>query len=95
MDADALDAAYSLLFLKAAEPPAGATKHAKRAARELRMINDWNGAQRVAGGTSGEVLTSSAGAWTYGRRRGCGGPLHPPAEAACTEAPRSGCAKAR
>jgi len=65
------DAAWGLLFLKAAEPPLPTVADQRkelRAQREFKRLNDWNGANRVARGTSGTASTS-AGAWTYGRQQ--------------------------
>ena len=65
------EAAYGLLFLSAAEykePPPPIMS--MRAQRELKRINDWNGALRQSGGVSGEVrgVTFSA----YGPPSACG-----------------------
>ena len=68
MSAEVVWAAYGLLFLKAAEPPpeeASVLRRLKRLDREIAALNDWNGANRVKRGTSGQV-TSSAGASTAG-----------------------------
>ena len=53
------EAALALLFLSAALPP---EEKLPKMSRELRRINDWNGAQRAARGTSGEV---TSGGQTY------------------------------
>ena len=54
------EAAHGLLFLMAAEytepPPPIMSMRAKR---ELKRINDWNGALRQSGGVSGEVRNAT------------------------------------
>jgi hypothetical protein len=65
---DEYDAAWGLLFLKAAEAPkptVAERQKYKRLQREFKRLNDWNGANRVARGKSGYAANRGAGASTY------------------------------
>lgn len=74
-DSSDFDCAYNLLFLKCAQPPSP-IKTNVATSRELKRINDWNGAARVSGGISGQQVSADGRSCACGagrdHRRGCG-----------------------